>query len=114
MQCSLSSAQLLWLQVVTCSGARADGSLRIVRNGIGMIGQATIELSGIRGLWSLRASYTDAHDRCVLLLPPLNRHFMLTTLHKLRRQSLGCLQQQWFCDSAILLLRLGTVLQSCS
>ena len=34
------------LQVVTCSGAAQDGSLRIVRNGIGMIEQASIELPG--------------------------------------------------------------------
>ena len=32
--------------MVTCSGAHADGSLRIVRNGIGMIEQATVELAG--------------------------------------------------------------------
>ena len=34
------------LQVVTCSGVGASGSLRIVRNGIGMIEQATVELPG--------------------------------------------------------------------
>lgn len=34
------------LQVVTCSGAAQDGSLRIVRNGIGMIEQASVELPG--------------------------------------------------------------------
>ena len=46
-----------WLagwQVVTCSGAGVDGSLRIVRNGIGVIEQAAVELPGIKGVWSLR------------------------------------------------------------
>ena len=38
----------LGLQVVTCSGVYGDGSLRIVRNGIGMIEQATVELAGVR------------------------------------------------------------------
>ena len=33
-------------QVVTCSGKGLDSSLRIVRNGIGMIEQAAVELPG--------------------------------------------------------------------
>ncbi len=33
-------------QVVTCSGKGPDSSLRIVRNGIGMIEQAAVELPG--------------------------------------------------------------------
>lgn len=33
-------------QVVTCSGKGLDSSLRIVRNGIGMIEQAAVELAG--------------------------------------------------------------------
>ncbi|KAK7274350.1 hypothetical protein RIF29_15435 [Crotalaria pallida] len=33
-------------QVVTCSGAYKDGSLRIVRNGIGINEQASVELQG--------------------------------------------------------------------
>lgn len=44
----------LHLQVVTCSGAGVDGSLRIVRNGIGVVEQALVELPGIKGMWSLR------------------------------------------------------------
>ncbi|KAL0918442.1 hypothetical protein M5K25_010451 [Dendrobium thyrsiflorum] len=49
-------------QVVTCSGAYKDGSLRIVRNGIGINEQASVELQGIKGLWSLRSSTTDPND----------------------------------------------------
>lgn len=41
-------------QIVTCSGAGADGSLRVVRNGIGVVEQALVELPGIKGMWSLR------------------------------------------------------------
>ena len=84
------------LQVVTCSGVHADGSLRIVRNGIGMIEQATVELSGescarnrtmadasqthvtrassalsrsagLRGIWSLKATSMDAFDTFLVL-----------------------------------------------
>ncbi|BBN08966.1 DNA damage-binding protein 1 [Marchantia polymorpha subsp. ruderalis] len=49
-------------QVVTCSGAFKDGSLRIVRNGIGINEQASAELQGIKGMWSLRASSQEAFD----------------------------------------------------
>eukprot|EP00850_Spirogloea_muscicola_P009452 SM000053S17409 [mRNA] locus=s53:248703:257116:+ [translate_table: standard] len=49
-------------QVVTCSGAFKDGSLRIIRNGIGINEQAAVELPGIKGMWSLRASSMDAYD----------------------------------------------------
>ncbi|KAE8668377.1 DNA damage-binding protein 1 [Hibiscus syriacus] len=46
-------------QVVTCSGAYKDGSLRVVRNGIGINEQASVELQGIKGMWSLRSSTDD-------------------------------------------------------
>ncbi|XP_020599967.1 DNA damage-binding protein 1 [Phalaenopsis equestris] len=49
-------------QVVTCSGAYKDGSLRVVRNGIGINEQASVELQGIKGLWSLRSSTSDPND----------------------------------------------------
>eukprot|EP01132_Coremiostelium_polycephalum_P003348 gene3348-4197_t len=41
-------------QIVTCSGSYKDGTLRIIRNGIGIAEQASIELQGIKGLWPLR------------------------------------------------------------
>jgi len=50
-------------QVVTCSGNGKDGSLRVVRNGIGINEQASIELSGIKGMWSLRPTTNGAHDK---------------------------------------------------
>uniref|UniRef100_A0A5B7BQC4 DNA damage-binding protein 1 n=1 Tax=Davidia involucrata TaxID=16924 RepID=A0A5B7BQC4_DAVIN len=49
-------------QVVTCSGAYKDGSLRIVRNGIGINEQASVELQGIKGMWSLRSATDDPYD----------------------------------------------------
>uniref|UniRef100_A0A7N0V764 DNA damage-binding protein 1 n=1 Tax=Kalanchoe fedtschenkoi TaxID=63787 RepID=A0A7N0V764_KALFE len=49
-------------QVVTCSGAFKDGSLRVVRNGIGINEQASVELQGIKGMWSLRSSTEDPFD----------------------------------------------------
>ncbi|CAM9510925.1 unnamed protein product, partial [Chrysoparadoxa australica] len=50
-------------QVVTCSGGNADGTLRVVRSGVGINEQASIELAGIKGMWSLRASSSSAHDK---------------------------------------------------
>ncbi|KAF9103191.1 DNA damage-binding protein 1a [Mortierella sp. AM989] len=41
-------------QVVACSGAFKDGSLRIIRNGVGINDRAVLELPGIKGLWSLK------------------------------------------------------------
>lgn len=49
-------------QVVTCSGAYRDGTLRVVRNGIGINEQANIELPGLKGMWSLRGSEESPYD----------------------------------------------------
>jgi len=49
-------------QVVTASGVGRDGSLRIVRNGIGVEEQAVVELPGITGLWALRDGSSSGGD----------------------------------------------------
>ncbi|DBA79836.1 TPA: hypothetical protein ACH3X2_007673 [Trebouxia sp. C0005] len=54
-------------QVVTCSGKGPDSSLRIVRNGIGMIEQAAVELAGIKGIWNLQKSSSDKFDTYLVL-----------------------------------------------
>lgn len=41
-------------QLITCSGAYKEGSLRIIRNGIGINELATIDLPGIKGVWQLK------------------------------------------------------------
>lgn len=61
------TAVLFGLQVVTCSGVFRDGSLRVVRNGIGINELASIELQGIKGVWSLRSSWMDAYDKYLVL-----------------------------------------------
>lgn len=40
-------------QLVTCSGSFKEGSLRIIRNGIGIQEHASIDLPGIKGMWAL-------------------------------------------------------------
>uniref|UniRef100_A0A1D1ZT42 DNA damage-binding protein 1 n=1 Tax=Auxenochlorella protothecoides TaxID=3075 RepID=A0A1D1ZT42_AUXPR len=54
-------------QVVTCSGGAGDGSLRIVRSGIGVLPQATVELPSLKGVWNLRRSFEDEHDAFLVL-----------------------------------------------
>lgn len=49
-------------QVVTASGSSKSGSLRVIRNGIGMKEYAYVELSGIQSMWNLRGSYEDDRD----------------------------------------------------
>lgn len=46
-------------QVVTCSGVSKDGSLRVIRNGIGISEHASEELPGIKALFSLRRKFGD-------------------------------------------------------
>lgn len=49
-------------QVVTASGSSKSGSIRVIRNGIGMKEYASVELSGIQNMWSLRKNFDDAQD----------------------------------------------------
>ncbi|CAH0488401.1 unnamed protein product [Peronospora farinosa] len=53
-------------QLVTCSGADKDGTLRVIRNGIGINEQANAELPGIKGMWSLREAFAAEHDKYLL------------------------------------------------
>lgn len=53
-------------QVVTCSGVLKDGSLRIIRNGIGISEHASEELPGIKDLFSLRRGFNDRYHRFLL------------------------------------------------
>lgn len=54
-------------QVVTCSGAFKDGSLRVLRNGIGITEQASENLPGIKAMFSLRDSTATAFHSLLLL-----------------------------------------------
>ena len=48
MQLCVTSISL-WLQIVSCSGHGRDGSLRVIRSGIGINEAASIDLPGIKG-----------------------------------------------------------------
>ncbi|XP_014225976.1 DNA damage-binding protein 1 [Trichogramma pretiosum] len=53
-------------QIVTCSGAFKEGSLRVIRNGIGIHEHALIELPGIKGMWALKVA-NDTYDNTIVL-----------------------------------------------
>lgn len=53
-------------QLVTCSGAFKDGSLRVIRNGVGIQEQAKVDLEGIKGLWSLRPDSKAEYDQFIV------------------------------------------------
>jgi DNA damage-binding protein 1 len=57
-----SSGNIGQSQVVTASGSSKTGSLRVIRNGIGMKEYASVELPGIQNMWSLRRNYDDKQD----------------------------------------------------
>ncbi|EFA82352.1 UV-damaged DNA binding protein1 [Heterostelium album PN500] len=65
-------------QLVTCSGTFQDGSLRIIRNGIGIAEQASIELPGIRGLWSLSNNSNPSSLHRHLIVSFINSTKVLT------------------------------------
>lgn len=65
-------------QLVTCSGAYKEGSLRIIRNGIGIHEHASIDLPGIKGIWSLRVGSSDYDDFIVLSFVGQTRILMLS------------------------------------
>ncbi|KAI8364768.1 mono-functional DNA-alkylating methyl methanesulfonate N-term-domain-containing protein [Radiomyces spectabilis] len=55
------------VQLITCSGAAKDSSLRIIRNGVGLNELAAIEISGVKGVWALRPTFDDKHDNMLLV-----------------------------------------------
>ena len=59
---NVTSAQNKQYMAVTISGAQKDGSIRLVRNGVGMVEHAAVELGGIRGMWNIRKSFHDLDD----------------------------------------------------
>jgi len=53
-------------QVVTCSGIGKDGSLRIIRNGIGITEQASADLPGIKAMFSLKRHIGDEYHSFIM------------------------------------------------
>ena len=49
-------------RLVTCSGSYKDGSIRVIRSGVGLFEQASLEISGLTGVWALREHESAAFD----------------------------------------------------
>lgn len=55
-------------QMITCSGSFKEGSLRIIRNGIGIQEHACIDLPSIKGMWALKLGHeTTSFDNTLVL-----------------------------------------------
>ncbi|KAI8994749.1 CPSF A subunit region-domain-containing protein [Pilobolus umbonatus] len=54
-------------QLITCSGVGKDSSLRIIRNGVGLNELAAIEISGVKGVWALRSTFSDTYDHLLVI-----------------------------------------------
>ncbi|KAK7098349.1 DNA damage-binding protein 1-like isoform X2 [Littorina saxatilis] len=65
-------------QLVTCSGAFKEGSLRIIRNGIGIHEHANIDLPGIKGIWPLKMNTDDFDNLLVMSFVGQSRVLMLS------------------------------------
>lgn len=48
-------------------GGYKEGSLRIIRNGIGIQEHATIDLPGIKGMWALQVATETGFDNTLVL-----------------------------------------------
>lgn len=53
-------------QLVTCSGAYNHGTLRIIRSGIGINEQASMELQGLKGLWSIKLEDDNIYHKFLI------------------------------------------------
>lgn len=65
-------------QIITCSGSFKDGSLRIIRIGIGIQEHACIDLPGIKGMWSLKVGIEDSVFENTLVLAFVGHTRILT------------------------------------
>uniref|UniRef100_A0A8W4FAP7 Damage specific DNA binding protein 1 n=1 Tax=Sus scrofa TaxID=9823 RepID=A0A8W4FAP7_PIG len=89
-------------QLVTCSGAFKEGSLRIIRNGIGIHEHASIDLPGIKGLWPLRSDPNrETDDTLVLSFVGQTRVLMLNGEEVEETELMGFVddQQTFFCGN---------------
>ncbi|XP_013110760.1 DNA damage-binding protein 1 [Stomoxys calcitrans] len=65
-------------QIITCSGTFQNGSLRIIRIGIGIQEHACIDLPGIKGMWSLKVGIDDSNYENTLVLAFVGHTRILT------------------------------------
>lgn len=65
-------------QMITCSGSFKEGSLRIIRNGIGIQEHACIDLPSIKGMWALKLGNDETSFDNTLVLAFVGHTRILT------------------------------------
>lgn len=90
-------------QMITCSGSFKEGSLRIIRNGIGIQEHACIDLPSIKGMWALKLGkeVTSFDNTLVLAFVGHTRILTLTNEEVEETEITGFLsdQQTFFCGN---------------
>lgn len=90
-------------QMITCSGSFKEGSLRIIRNGIGIQEHACIDLPGIKGMWALKLGMevTNFDNTLVLAFVGHTRILTLTNEEVEETEVSGFLsdRQTFFCGN---------------
>uniref|UniRef100_A0ACD5TYR9 Uncharacterized protein n=1 Tax=Avena sativa TaxID=4498 RepID=A0ACD5TYR9_AVESA len=92
-------------QVITCSGAFKDGSIRVVPNGIRINEQASVELQGISGLWSLKSFSSDPYDMYLVVSFISETRFLAMNMEDVLKETeiegFDAQIQTLFCQNAI-------------
>ncbi|XP_055373755.1 DNA damage-binding protein 1 [Condylostylus longicornis] len=90
-------------QIITCSGSFKEGSLRIIRIGIGIQEHACIDLPGIKGMWSLKVGNENTNYENTLVLAFVGHTRVLTlTGEEVEETDIPgflCDQQTFYCGN---------------
>jgi len=83
--CVIEDRKSLMNQIVTCSGAYRDGSLRVIKQGIGIRDLGSFEVGGVQRLWALRSpteaqAFEDFDDRLILSCADSTRFLALNAV----------------------------------
>jgi DNA damage-binding protein 1 len=54
-------------QILTASGGMKNGSLRIIRNGVGIEEQASLDLDGVKQMWSLKSKFSSKFEKYLVM-----------------------------------------------
>lgn len=75
-------------QIVTCSGAYDDGTIRVVRSGIGINEQASVEMPGVKGIWSL-SDASSSYDHFLVVSFVGQTRFLAITDEEIEETSIA-------------------------
>ncbi|XP_071830754.1 DNA damage-binding protein 1-like [Apostichopus japonicus] len=92
-------------QLVTCSGAYKEGTLRIIRNGIGIHEHASIDLPGIKGIWPLKLNVDSGIDDILVLSFVGQTRVLMLNGEEVEETELGGFdgnQQSFYCGNVCL------------